>query len=118
MDKKAKIIDWLKGLDDYEVVRLWNQYCDENNYFDDELYSMDDIDEIIPSMSPSEFFNRFDVGSFSISDSWFYTNGYGYFESVCNPFDIVDVESLADNIIEGSIRDSIEDENILELLNN
>ena len=112
MDKKDKIIDWIKGLDDYEVVRLWNQY------FDDELYSMDDIDEIIPSMSPSEFFNRFDVDSFSISDSWFYTNGYGYFESVCNPFDIVDVESLVDNIIEGSIRDSIEDENILELLNN
>ena len=28
------------------------------------------------------------------------------------------MEYLADNIIEGSIRDSIEDENILELLNN
>lgn len=35
MTKKDKIVEYINNMNKYDLVALWNEYCDNNNYFDD-----------------------------------------------------------------------------------
>lgn len=37
MSKYNKILDYIKGLDDSDIVTLWNEYCYTTDRYDDEI---------------------------------------------------------------------------------
>lgn len=93
----------LEELDDEKVVDLWNDYCVNNNMYEDSIYHMDEIDELLGRMWPSDLLDTIDFNRFSEGDSYFGYNGYGYIESFNTPYDVIDVEALVEYLNEGVI---------------
>ena len=93
----------LEELDDEKVFDLWNDYCENNNMFDDTIYHMDEIDDILGKMYPTDLFDTIDFNRFNECDSYFGYNGYGYIESFDTPYDVIDVEALVEYLNEDVI---------------
>lgn len=80
-----QVMDVLKNLDDSELVYVWNEYCDRVNYYDDCIYSMDELDEIFIGQDVTYILNRVFFGSdqfnsdssFNPNRDYFTFNGYG-----------------------------------------
>lgn len=62
---------------DSELVSKWNDYCDENSYPDDMIYSMDDFDELMSGQTPWDIAKSVYFGEFNPNKDWFWFNGYG-----------------------------------------
>lgn len=104
-NNRESIIEHLESLDNNEIVSIHNEYCQSCNYPDDEIYSNDE-----------DFFNMFfenDVmgairatsyGEFNLSDDYVQFNGSGNLETFNNPFDVVDLVAIADDILENEHR--------------
>lgn len=95
------ITDYLNGLDNSELVNVHNQYCQNANCSDDEIYSNDE-----------EFFNIFfegkvleavravSFGEYRYQDEYVIFNGYANLETFNNPADHVDISAIAADILE------------------
>ena len=84
----------LEELEDEKVVDLWNDYCKNNNMGDDRIYHMDDLNDVLGRMWPSDLLDTIDFNRFSEGDSYFGYNGYGYIESFDTPYEVIDEEAL------------------------
>lgn len=67
-------------LSDAEKIVLWNDLCDDYAY-EERLYNMDDLDELLGDRKPSELLTMVD-DDFSYNDDYFYFDGYGRLCSV------------------------------------
>lgn len=84
-EAKAEIIEAFKQMDDSELVEVWNEYCYSCNMYDDEIFSMDRLNELYENSTPEEIATRLfyghdewnDESSFNPNRDWFYLNGYG-----------------------------------------
>lgn len=56
-----------------ELIELWNEYCDNMRYYEDELIPMDQFDEMYAGKSPSEI-------AYLLWDEWFNPKDY-YFKA-------------------------------------
>lgn len=65
---------------DSEKIKLWNDLCDDYAY-EERLYNMDDLDELLGDRKPSELLTMVD-DDFSYNDDYFYFDGYGRLCSV------------------------------------
>ena len=65
---------------DSEKIELWNDFCDDYAY-EERLYHMDDLDELLGDRKPSELLTMVD-DDFSYNDDYFYFDGYGRLCSV------------------------------------
>ena len=91
MDKIQAIVNVLKDLSDSDIVALWNERCEECNYWDDRIYYMCEFDDIECDFgrrddeSPLDFIDRVksQFSEFDSSDDYFATTIYGY-ESFSN----------------------------------
>lgn len=95
------ITEHLQGLDNNEIINAHNTYCQENHLSDDEIFNNDD-----------EFFNMFfenkvieavraaTYGDYNYSHDWVKFNGYANLESTSDPFRFVDINSIAEHILE------------------
>ena len=77
MDTKEKIraiiADYTRYKSD-DIIELWNDYCDANNY-DDRIYDMCVFDDMACGLAPSEVLR--DFSDVDIND-WYFTYGiYG-----------------------------------------
>ena len=98
----------LEELEEQEVVDLWNEYCETKNRCCEgiranRIYHMDELDDILGKMWPSDLLNTIDFNRFNECDSYFGYNGYGYIESFDTPYDVIDVEALVEYLNEGVI---------------
>ena len=98
----------LEELEELEVVDLWNDYCENNNRGGEgiranKIYHMEDLDDILGKMWPSDLLDTVDFNRFSEGDSYFGYNGYGYIESFDTPYDVIDVEALVEYLNEDVI---------------
>ncbi len=98
----------LKKMEAQEVVDLWNDYCENINrgvegIHANKIYNMDELDDILGKMYPTDLFLTIDFYRFSEGDSYFGYNGYGYIESFDTPYDVIDVEALVEYLNEGVI---------------
>lgn len=84
----------LEELEDEKVVDLWNDYCENNNMDDERIYHMDDLDDVLGRMYPTDLFDTIEFNRFNECDSYFGYNGYGYIESFNTPYDVIDEEAL------------------------
>lgn len=98
----------LEELEEQEVVDLWNDYCENNNRGGEgicanRIYNMDEIDDVLGKMYPTDLLDTIDFNRFSEGDSYFGYNGYGYIESFDTPYDVIDVEALVEYLNEDVI---------------
>lgn len=80
-----QVMEILKGMEDSEIVSIWNEYCDRNNMFDDRIYYMEELDEIMNAQDVTYILNRAFFGNDQFNDNsgfnpnrdFFTFNGYG-----------------------------------------
>ena len=107
----AAIISALENMDNGEIICVWNEYCDNVNCFDDRIEYMEMLPELFDTGSADgvwNLLNRFYFGSDCYNPDgsanpnrdYFYFNGYGNIVSTDYPRDVIDVEELAEWIID------------------
>ena len=113
-----QIMDVLKGLDDSEMVSVWNEYCDNCNMYDDRIYDMCELDEIFSGEDVTFILNRAFFGhdqwnedsSFNPNRDWFTFNGYGNLISMdCIGYNEYSGKFMCDCIDENAIVDYVLD---------
>lgn len=80
MDREKWIGQWLDGLDELEYVRIWNEYCEKNNYTEEIVHPMASFNEMFSGLTPLELA---DIGNsavtFNVNDNWFVAKeSYGW----------------------------------------
>lgn len=112
---KKELKETIKNLTDWEVIDVWNEYCRENNYYEDEIFAMAELDDIARDMSPIEILEQF--GDMNTNDDYFINHIYGG-ESFTNPCDVIYLDDLVDYITR-TFNDcySIEIQEVLENFN-
>jgi len=97
----------LEYMDEAELLHVWQIRCDELNYNDDEIYSMDFFDELFHSVNPLEIAMKIFHGDINPHHDFFKFDGYANLESSNYLSDFIDLEELADEINE---HDNLADE--------
>lgn len=102
MEDKIKAI--IEAMDDGDKIALWNESCRECGYYDDEIYSMSEFDEIMDGYSPIDIAQRIFLGDgFNPNHDYFAFDGYANLVS----FDFADDEGspfYIDNLVERIVR--------------
>ena len=93
---REKLYDILNEMND-DIVPVWNEYCDNSGYYDDRIEYMDSLDDLLFGRTATEILNEVDR-DFNVRDDYFRFTIYGM-ESFSDPYDVVDVDDLADYII-------------------
>jgi len=71
------IREMIAGLDEETAVDLWNARCEDLEYVDDIIYSMDEFDELFYGLSPLQLLEEVRGNNFDIRDNWFWISIYG-----------------------------------------
>lgn len=84
MEEKIKAI--IEEMDDGDKIALWNESCRECSYYDDEIYSMGEFDEIMDGYSPLDIVRKiYYGGNFNPNSAYFYFDGYANLVSLDYP---------------------------------
>lgn len=85
----------LTSLGNNDLVCLWNEYCDKNNYMDDHIFSMSELEEYLDLKGTTAYEvitgNVVDPDGFCYQEDWFIDSIYGL-RSIDSPWDLVDLE--------------------------
>lgn len=114
--KKEKILEVIKGMEDGDIVQLWNEYCQDANRYDDEIMDAYTMEEIITNSGDTmNWLNRFFFGSDEEREgtsanpnrNYFTFNGYGniisfdyIYNQYTDEFYYIWIDELIDYIIE------------------
>ena len=93
---EEELKETIKNLTDWEVIDVWNEYCQENSYYEDEIFAMADLDYIASDMFPIEILEQF--GDMDTNDDYF-INGIHGGKSFTNPYEVIYLDNLVDYII-------------------
>lgn len=112
---KEELKETIKNLTDWEVIDVWNTYCRENNYYEDEIFAMAELNDIARDMSPIKILEYF--GDMDTNDDYFINGIYGG-ESFTNLYDEICLDDIVDYIAR-TFNDcySIEIQEVLENFN-
>ena len=94
---KEKIGEEIRSLSAYELVYMWNDYCDDVRYYDDRIYMMDELDDLFCGCSPTEILDK--CSDIDTCDDFWKDTIYGA-KSISNVEDEIDIDDLIDWIIE------------------
>lgn len=105
----------IDNMDASDLVWLWNEYCDNNNYSDDKIYMMSDFDELESNSTPLEIAKLIEGNDFRTGDEYFAYTIYGA-ESFDSPeeFKSFDADYLARYIVRNE--DSLGNDEIQDIL--
>ena len=84
-EKKQAIIDIINNMDSNETVCIWNEYKEATNDYDNLIYSVNEIDEILSCMKPWEILRMGFYGDYRPCDKFFKFDGYGNLKSFDYP---------------------------------
>lgn len=114
--KKERILEVIKGMNDGDIIQLWNEYCQDANRYDDEIMDAYAMEELIENSNDTmNWLNRFffgyddynKEGSANPNRSYFTFNGYGniisfdyIYNSYTEEFSYIFIDELIDHIIE------------------
>lgn len=110
---KSKIKEVLENLKTEDEYCIAKEYCIEGNYMDSEPFRIDDIDEILGEMKPSEIIEKYGELS-TFHSSYFYYNGYANVTEWNELSDTVSIEELTEYIIDNE--DSLYNDEIQSIL--
>lgn len=111
---EANITEYLEGLCVSELLPIHSEFCSAANYYDNEVFSMDDFEEIVSGWKPLELAQRIFYGDFNPNRDYFYFNGYGNLVSTNYPADLISIPDIVSYIIEND--DELYDDEIREML--
>jgi hypothetical protein len=117
MELKERLIEAFKGMDDNELVNIWDEFCYAANRYDDEIMTYEQLEEWANNSNDDtiSILNRFYFGSDYMSKdgsanpnrNFFKFNGYGnivsfdyIYNSYTEEFSYIDAEELAEYIVE------------------
>lgn len=92
MTRFERINEILENMDTDELLAIHNEYCQANNYTDDEIFNMYEINNFL-SGTAEEVLERV-ANNFNIRDDYFHMTIYGV-ESFNYPRDYIDIEDIA-----------------------
>lgn len=114
--KKERILEVIKGMEDGDIINLWNEYCYDTNRYDDEIMDAYTMEEWVTNSNDTmNILNRFYFGSDEEREgtsanpnrNYFTFNGYGniisfdyIYNSYTEEFSYIFVDELIDYIIE------------------
>lgn len=75
MSKLEKIIEAIENMDDSDLIRTHNTYCENNNLPDDEIY-LNNLDEVLDGCSPSDVAMKITFGDWHPNHDYCWFNGY------------------------------------------
>ena len=67
--------------DPEEFIYIYNSYKESINAYDDLIYNIDDLNELLCNMSPYDILCRGFFGDFNPNHAWFLFDGYGNLQS-------------------------------------
>lgn len=80
MEKRTfieKAMEIIMEMDNEEQFDLWNRFCEMADMADDEIYRMEDFDEIMAGTEPFRVACMVHYGDFTPSADYFRFDGYG-----------------------------------------
>lgn len=82
-EKKFELIlEVLEGLKESELLSVHNEYLNEINGYDDEIYTLDDLDMIAEGKDAYWLLCRAFYGNFNPTADYFRFDGYGNIQSI------------------------------------
>ena len=99
MTKRERIEEVISNLYDYEIIEMWNEYCDNNGYYDDKVFAMSEVDDVVfyDKDLSLETVQWLQDNDFDPTDDYFAYDGYDI-ETFCDIYDKVNEGELADYI--------------------
>jgi hypothetical protein len=125
MDIRKRIQEVLYDMSETELIfDVYNEWCSKNNYHDDRIDNICDIDEFLGECSFTEALKQIDTDNFDLSDDYIMCTIYGY-KSLDDDeaFEVVEdnISDIIDYIIENDedfgndgIRDILDEANEAE----
>lgn len=110
---RNKIMEYL-ACDCNYIIGIYNEFCDENNDSDARIYTMDELDDMLDSKTPTQILMMMHFGNFNPMDEYFRFDGYGNLESTDFLEDWINLDDIIDYIIDNN--DSLNDDRIEEIL--
>jgi hypothetical protein len=98
-EKVIEIQGILEGLNDSEIIEIFNKYCETVNYCDDIIYDNDDDFLDNNFQSPSECIKVVNFSNYSYNHKYVQFNGYGNMESTNDVGEFISYSELADYIV-------------------
>ena len=111
-NKREEVLEMLRDMNDSDLVAVHNEYCDKVRYYDDRIYDMYEINDLLYGRSPLEIIT--DARDVDANDNYIRYNGYGNLESTDCPDDWMDLDEIADYIVEND--DALRNDDIRDLL--
>lgn len=111
MNNEKRITNIIKNLSPGEIVDVHNEYCGHNKMMDKYISRMEYLEDELRNMYYDS--NLVDLirdvknGHFELDDKFFYLDGYGHFQSFCDPiYDTnspIDVDAIAEYALNNEI---------------
>ena len=109
---REEVLEMLRDMNDSNLVAVHNEYCDKVSYYDDRIYDMYEINDLLYGRSPLEIIT--DARDVDANDSYIRYDGYGNLESTDYPQDWMDLDEIADYIVEND--EALYNDDIRDLL--
>ena len=109
---REEVLEMLRDMNDSDLVAVHNEYCDKVSYYDDRIYDMYEINDLLYGRSPLEIIT--DARDVDANDSYIRYDGYGNLESTDYPQDWMDLDEIADYIVEND--EALYNDDIRDLL--
>lgn len=111
------IIEVLESLTDCELLNIHKEYLNETNGYDDEIFTLDDLDMIAEGQDAYWLLCRAFYGEFNPTADYFKFNGYGNIQSIFSYElqDYIDIENIAEFCIDND--NALYNDEIQEILN-
>ena len=98
--KREDIRDILvNDIPNWQLANVWNEFCDRNNYIDERIYEMSDLNEYLQGLTPIEVIDSVSDGDFTTCSDFFQETIYGLssFDDVSSH---IDLDELVDDIFD------------------
>lgn len=102
MNKKELIVELLENMNDVELLSVHREYINKTSRFDDEIYTLDDLDMIAEGEDAYWLLCRAYYGDFDPTADYFKFNGYGNLQSIYSYelSEYIDFKEIAEYCVE------------------
>lgn len=98
-----EIIEQLENLSNDDAIDIWDKYCEKNSLYDDMIYPNDEYNFNKVFSSIDDALRAAHFGEYDYTDVYFKLNAYGNLESMNYPKDYMDMDALAEYILDNNI---------------
>lgn len=114
MKKFELIKETLDNMSESDLFWLYKEYMNQAQLYDDEIFDMEEFDDIMSGSTPTDIAQKIFYGNFRPNDNYFRFDGYANLESIDWLKDEIDLDEIADYIIDNE--NSLENSEIQEIL--